>query len=264
MFAIAVPYIDPVITQLGPLAIRWYSLAYIFGIFFGIAQFKYLAGKAKLKLSRNFIDDFITGIVIGIILGGRIGYVLIYDPMHYLANPLDIFKTWNGGMSFHGGFLGFCIATVIVCRMHNIRLFSLFDIAACCAPIGIFLGRIANFINGELFGRATDMPWGITVIDTDDMVRHPSQLYEAFSEGILLYAILALAFFKFKLYKKVGMLSGIFCLGYATFRCVCELFRQPDAQIGYIFGFITMGQILSLVMFALALIIFRQSYKGNL
>lgn len=264
MLAITVPYINPIITELGPIAIRWYSLAYIFGIFLGIMHFKQLAKIAKLDISQDFIDDLITGAVIGIVVGGRLGYVLIYDPSYYFSHPLEIIKTWVGGMSFHGGFIGFCLATIIVCRIHLVPLFSALDLAACCAPIGIFLGRLANFINGELYGRKSDVAWAIIVKDTDDVPRHPSQLYEAFSEGVLLLLILNIAFYKFKLYKTRGMLSGIFCILYALFRFISELYRQPDEQLGFIFTFLTMGQILSAFMLIIGIVVIRKSLNRDI
>lgn len=249
MFAITIPYIDPVLTDLGPIAIRWYSLAYIFGIFLGAMHFKYLAKKTDFDVSRDFIDDLITASIISIVLGGRLGFVLIYDSAYYFAHPIEIFKTWNGGMSFHGGFIGFCIAAIMVCKIHKIPILSLFDLAACCAPIGIFLGRIANFINNELGGRLTDVSWAVITPIGDHLPRHASQIYEALTEGLLLFIILNILLFKYNMYKRHGMLSGLFCVLYSVFRFLTEIYRQPDEQLGFVLYDMTMGQVLSLVMF---------------
>lgn len=263
MFVIFLPYINPVLTEVGPLVIRWYSLAYIFGIFIGMMYFKYLAKKVKFKLTRDFIDDYITAIVLGIVIGGRLGFVLIYDPNYYLAHPLEILKTWQGGMSFHGGFMGFCVANLIIARMYKITSFTLLDITACCAPIGIFLGRIANFINGELYGRVSSLPWAVVFPNQPDIARHPSQLYEAFTEGLLLFVILNIATLRLNYYKKPGLISGLFCVFYSLFRWVAELFREPDAHIGFLFNFFTMGQLLSSAMLMLGLVIIYRSTHNN-
>ncbi len=263
MLAIILPHIDPVLADLGPVQIRWYSLAYIFGIFFGATYFQYLAKTIELKLSRNFMDDFITSIIVGIIIGGRLGFTLIYDPIYYLSHPIEILKTWNGGMSFHGGLVGFCVATLLVCRNHNIKLFTILDLAACCAPIGIFLGRIANFVNSELCGRASDVAWAVVFPDVDAIARHPSQIYEALTEGLLLFVILNIALTKFKLYKYQGMLSGLFCIFYSIFRFTVENFRQPDEQVGFVIYHLTMGQLLSIAMLIFGIIIVLRSKNGQ-
>lgn len=263
MLAIIIPYINPVLTELGPIPIRWYSLAYIFGIFLGAMHFKYLAKKTKFDVSRDFTDDLITAAIISIIIGGRLGFVFIYDHVYYLAHPIEIVKTWNGGMSFHGGFIGFCLAAVIVCRMHKVKVLTLLDLVACCAPIGIFLGRIANFINSELFGRVTDVSWAVIFPVGDALPRHASQIYQALTEGLLLFVILNILLLKFQLHKRQGMLSGLFCVLYSLFRFITENYRQPDEQIGFVFGNFTMGQILSLVMFvAGVMIIYSSSFKN--
>ncbi len=254
MQAIILPYINPILIELGPIPIRWYSLAYVFGIFLGAIQFKYLAKKIKLEMSCDFLDDLVTGIIIGIVIGGRLGFVLIYEHTYYFAYPLEILKTWNGGMSFHGGLIGFCIATTIVCRMHKTNIFAILDISACCAPIGIFLGRIANFINNELYGRITNVSWAV-VFPGENIARHPSQIYEALSEGLLLFVILNILMIRFKIYKSKGMISGLFCFLYAFFRFIIENFRQPDKQLGFIIHSITMGQILSILMIIIGTIV---------
>ena len=195
--AISVPYIDPVVLSLGPLVIRWYSLAYIAGIFLGIAYLKFLAKKSKLTLSKEFFDDLFVGSIIGIVLGGRLGFVTFYQPIYYFAHPLDIIKIWHGGMSFHGGFIGFVIAIIIITKKHHIDLWKVLDLCACVAPIGIFFGRIANLINGELLGRTTDVVWAVIFHDGTHLSRHPSQLYEALGEGLLLFIILVLILIQF-------------------------------------------------------------------
>jgi phosphatidylglycerol:prolipoprotein diacylglycerol transferase len=259
MLAVILPHIDPVLADLGPIQIRWYSLAYIFGIFFGTSYFQYLAKTIKIKLSRDFIDNFIISIILGIIIGGRLGFVLIYNPFYYLSHPIEILKTWNGGMSFHGGLLGFCVATLLACRNYKIKIITILDLAACCAPIGIFLGRIANFVNSELCGRASKLPWAVVFPNVDSIARHPSQIYEALTEGLLLFIILNIALRKYKLYKHQGMLSGLFCIFYSLFRFFVENFRQPDEHLGFVMYHLTMGQLLSVIMMILGIIIIFKS-----
>jgi phosphatidylglycerol:prolipoprotein diacylglycerol transferase len=262
MLAILLPHINPILADLGPIQIRWYSLAYIFGIFLGAIYFQYLAKKIKLKLSQNFMDDFITSIILGIIIGGRLGFTLIYNPKYYITHPIEILKTWNGGMSFHGGLIGFFIATLLVCRSHKVKTFAILDLAACCAPIGIFLGRIANFVNSELYGRKSDMPWAVIFPDVDSIARHPSQIYEALTEGTLLFIILNIALTKFKLYKHQGVLSGLFCVFYSLFRFTVENFRQPDEQVGFVIYHLTMGQLLSIAMIILGAFIVYKNLRN--
>jgi len=242
------PNIDPVIFSVGGISVHWYSLAYIFGVMLGYWRASHLSRKFNLGISKKQLEDFITYIIIGIILGGRLGYVLLYDPEKYLSHPLDILKTYEGGMSFHGGFFGFVMAGLIFCRKNKIDFISLMDLAAMVAPIGIFFGRLANFVNAELYGRATDMPWGFIFPGSDGMPRHPSQLYEALLEGLALFCIMQAGQ---KMLRKRGMASGVFLVFYACFRIFVELFRQPDAQLGFFFGACTMGQLLSLPMIIL-------------
>jgi phosphatidylglycerol:prolipoprotein diacylglycerol transferase len=247
MLAIVLPYINPVMVEIGSIPIRWYSLAYVAGFFIGAMYFKYIAKKTKIVLSKNFIDDFITAVIIGVIIGGRLGFVLIYDYAYHFGHPHEILKTWNGGMSFHGGLIGFCIAAIIVAKKHKLNILSVLDIAACCAPIGIFLGRIANFVNGELNGRVTEVPWAVIFPYGDRLPHHPSQLYEAFTEGFLLFIIINILMMKFNLYKRPGIISGLFCIFYSLFRFIVENFRQPDEQLGFIIFTLTMGQVLSII-----------------
>ena len=253
------PKIDPVIVHLGPLAIRWYSLAYIAGIVGGWFYVKWLNVKLARGITEKAIEDLVFYIIIGVVLGGRLGYVFIYQPDHYFEHPAEIFMLWRGGMSFHGGLLGVISATIYVCRKHKINFFNLMDLIACATPIGLFFGRLANFVNGELFGRVTGVPWGMVFPNGGDLPRHPSQLYEATLEGLLLFIILFISARYTRLANKVGALSGIFMLGYAIARETCEHFREPDEQLGYFFSFITMGQILSLPMILIGLyLIFRK------
>ena len=251
------PNIDPVLIQIGPLAIRWYSLAYIAGIVIGIFYLNFLAKKIKFDLGKNFFDDFLVFSVLGIIVGGRLGYVIIYDLATYCTHPLKILRTWDGGMSFHGGFIGFIIATIIFAKRRRINYWKILDLAACVAPIGIFFGRLANFVNRELVGRITDMPWGIIFPEAGFEPRHPSQIYEALTEGLLLFIIMNILFFKYKLFKKERLLSSMFCILYSVFRFIIESFREPDETVGYIFEYFTMGQIISCIIIIIGLVVIK-------
>jgi phosphatidylglycerol:prolipoprotein diacylglycerol transferase len=242
------PAINPVLFSVGPLAVRWYALAYIVGIIAGwfyaraiIASERYWGGPAPLTVID--FDDFVIWITLGIILGGRTGYVLFYNLPHFAAHPLQIFQLWNGGMSFHGGVLGCFVAIFAFARHRRIPILSLGDVTTAVAPIGLFLGRIANFINGELWGRPSDVPWAMIFPNGGPLPRHPSQLYEATLEGIVLFAVLALMVRAGAL-KRPGLISGSFLLGYGIARVVCELFREPDVQLGFLWGGLTMGMIL--------------------
>ena len=248
--------LDPVLFDLGFLVIRWYSLAYIFGILIGW----WLGKRIILKRFQNLdfdikeFDNLITYIIISILLGGRIGYVLFYNFGYYLSNPFDIFKIWEGGMSFHGALIGIILGTYWFSIKKNIQTFFLLDIIAYVAPIGIFFGRVANFINGELIGKTTNVFWGIIFPNIDDKIRHPSQLYEAFLEGVILFIIMNLILFT-KNYK-IGTCSYVFLIFYGIFRIFSEFFREPDAQIGFLFNLISMGTILSFFMILAGTIIF--------
>ncbi len=254
------PAIDPVALQLGPLAIRWYSLAYIAGILIGWWLFMQENRRRHIPgLTPKALDDMVLWAVLGIVLGGRLGYVLFYKPAYYLAHPVQILQLWEGGMSFHGGMLGFILAFYIFAQRHKVPFSPVIDVLACVAPIGLFLGRIANFINGELYGRVTDVPWGIVFPHGGPLPRHPSQLYEAGMEGILLFALLMLLLKRTRARDKPLMLGGVFLSGYAVSRIVAECFREPDAFLGFLWGGATMGQLLSLPMLLLGLyLIFRR------
>jgi phosphatidylglycerol:prolipoprotein diacylglycerol transferase len=246
VFAIAFPAIDPVLVEIGPIAIRWYSLAYVVGILAGWRYALRLARRSPAEIDARFIDDAIVWVTLGIIIGGRLGYVLFYKPGHFLEHPLQIFAMWEGGMSFHGGLLGVLIAVVLFARRHKIGLLYLGDVLVCAVPIGLFLGRIANFINGELFGRATDVPWAVVFPHGGPLGRHPSQLYEAVLEGLVLFALLSWLAFATRSMERPGLLAGVFFAGYGIARIIVELFREPDAHLGFLAAGTTMGQWLSL------------------
>jgi len=267
LLALPFPAIDPVLIQIGPFAIRWYALAYIAGIFVGWWYAKRLAGNARLwepaspPMTPADIDDFVVWAAVGIILGGRVGYVLFYDLPRFLANPLEIFAVWNGGMSFHGGFLGTILAMVLFARRRGIPPWCLIDVIAASVPFGLFFGRLANFINGELYGRVTDAPWGMVFCNQyiveahgecmgGPLPRHPSQLYEAALEGVALFLLIRLFTHKFGRLRYPSFVSGVFCVGYGASRVFVEFFREPDAHIGYLAGALTMGMLLSLPMIA--------------
>jgi len=254
--ALAYPQFDPVAVQIGPLAIRWYALAYMFGLLGAWFYARRLVDLSPSGLTRLDIDDFLVWATLGVVLGGRLGYILFYRPAFFLANPHEVFFLWHGGMSFHGGFLGVITAGWLFCRRKNISFIYLTDILACVTPIGLFLGRIANFINGELWGRTTDVAWGMVFPGAGPLPRHPSQLYQATLEGVVLFLFLLVVTAGGGL-RRHGLLSGCFLLGYGLARMVGELFRQPDPQLGFLVAGITMGQLLSLpmVLGGLALII---------
>lgn len=261
MLAIAFPVIDPVLVEVGPVAIRWYALAYIAGLVLGWRYMIWLAGRPGALIKPRDADDFLVWAVFGVILGGRLGYVLFYKPAHYLANPVEIFQTWQGGMSFHGGFLGVLIATWLFCRRRDIKFWAFIDLAAVVTPIGLFFGRIANFINSELWGRVTDVPWGVVFPNGGPYPRHPSQLYEAVLEGLVLLVVLHLVWRADGLRTKPGVISGAFLVGYGLSRVAVEFFRQPDAHLGFLFAGATMGQLLSvpMVLVGVALIAYARS-----
>ena len=237
---------NPTLFKIGIFQIRWYSLAYIFGIIFAWYLIKYLNKTRKLFNEKDIYDDFFSYSVFSIILGGRLGYILFYDFSYYIKHFLNIFKVWNGGMSFHGGLIGVFIGSYFLCKKHKINYLSFLDMLSIVTPIGLFLGRIANFINMELCGRVTTSKIGIIFSNAGNEPRHPSQLYEAFLEGIVIFTTLFLLE-KYTLIKnKKGFSSGLFLIMYGLSRIFVEFFREPDIQIGYIFTYFTMGQILSL------------------
>jgi phosphatidylglycerol---prolipoprotein diacylglyceryl transferase len=242
------PHIDPVLVHIGPLAVRWYALAYIVGIIAGwfyaraiIASKRAWGGPAPLTVVD--FDDFIIWVTLGIILGGRIGHVLFYNFPHFAAHPSEMLALWKGGMSFHGGFVGSVLAIILFGWRRGVPVLSLGDVTAAVAPIGLLLGRLANFINGELWGRPTDVAWGMIFPNGGPLPRHPSQLYEAGLEGLVLLLVLAVLV-RFGALKRPGLVTGAFALGYGDARIFCELFREPDAQLGFFWGGLTMGMLL--------------------
>ena len=244
---------DPVAFQIMSFEIRWYSLAYILGIIIGWILCKKIFIK-NLDINQKF-DDYITYLIIGIIIGGRLGYVLFYNFNYYINNIVDIFKIWQGGMSFHGGLLGILVASIFFAKKNNQDAFVYTDLVSLVAPIGIFFGRLANFINSELYGKVTEVPWAVTFVQVDNLSRHPSQLYEAIFEGIILF-ILLLYFRNKNFLAKPGLISGLFLIFYSVFRFCIEFFRVPDEQIGYLIFNLSMGQIISLVFIMIGTIIF--------
>jgi len=252
-FALPFPAIDPVLVQIGPFAIRWYALAYIAGILLGWRFIRGRAAAMKNGPSAEEIDDFVVWATLGVVIGGRLGYVLFYKPDYYFSDPLAILQVWRGGMSFHGGALGVIAALVLFARKRGIRLLTLADLVAAAAPIGLFFGRIANFINGELWGRVSDVPWAMVFPRSGPEPRHPSQLYEAGLEGAVLFLVL-LAVARLPVARaREGFLTGAFLVGYGVFRTIAELFREPDAFLGFFAGGLTMGQLLSAPMILLGI-----------
>jgi len=257
------PDIDPVIFQIGPFALRWYALAYLAGLLLGIYYMTWLAKRYALNFDKETLDDFLTWAVFGVILGGRLGYVLFYKPDFYFYNPGEILQVWKGGMSFHGGILGVTAAMYLFARKRGLPFLELTDLVSVAAPIGLFFGRIANFINGELFGRVTDVSWGVIFPMGGPLPRHPSQLYESLFEGLVLFLVL-LFLFRFKgLRGRPGFMTGTFLIGYALARMGVEFFREPDAYLGFLFAGATMGQLLSMPMLALGGFLVYVSFRPD-
>ena len=251
---------DPVAINFFSLEIRWYSLAYIFGILAGwVLAKRFFINNQGIKTK---FDDYVTYLIFGIIIGGRLGYVLFYNLDYYFENPMDIFKVWQGGMSFHGGVIGIIIISVWFANKNKHNIFSYLDVIALVAPIGIFLGRISNFINSELYGTQTSLPWGVKFVKVDNLYRHPSQLYEALFEGLILFLILIYLHKKIT-NKEPGFISGLFLVFYSIFRFVIEFFRVPDDQLGYLLFNLTMGQIISFVFLLFGSYLVIQKYENK-
>jgi phosphatidylglycerol---prolipoprotein diacylglyceryl transferase len=266
IYVLPFPAIDPVLISIGPFAVRWYALAYIVGILLGwlyaralIRSQRLWGGPAPLTVAQ--FDDFVLWVTLGIILGGRLGYVLFYSPGYFATHPLEIFQLWKGGMSFHGGFLGCVLAVVLFARRRGLSILSLGDITCAAGTIGIFLGRIANFINGELWGRQADVPWAMVFPTGGPQPRHPSQLYEAVLEGLVLFVVLAMLMRAGAL-KRPGFVLGAFAFGYGIARSICELFREPDPQLGYLWGGLTMGTLLSLPLILVGIVLMAMRREG--
>tara|TARA_Y100001958_G_C21205399_1_gene531561 strand:+ start:633 stop:1415 length:783 start_codon:yes stop_codon:yes gene_type:complete len=251
---------DPVAIQIFSIEIRWYSLAYIIGILLGwILSKRFFISNVELK---EKFDDFLTFVILGIIIGGRLGYVILYNPNYYLDNLIDIFKIWEGGMSFHGGLIGVVLASIYFAKKNNQNFFIYLDVVSIVAPIGIFFGRIANFINSELYGTETNLPWAVQFIKIDNLYRHPTQLYEAIFEGLILFLILIYLRNK-GLMKTTGLMSGIFLICYSIFRFMIEFLRVPDEQIGYLLFNLTMGQIISCIFFLIGIYLTIVRYENK-
>ena len=251
---------DPVAIQIFSIEIRWYSLAYIIGILLGwILSKRFFISNVELK---EKFDDFLTFVILGIIIGGRLGYVILYNPNYYLDNLIDIFKIWEGGMSFHGGLIGVVLASIYFAKKNNQNFFIYLDVVSIVAPIGIFFGRIANFINSELYGTETNLPWAVQFIKIDNLYRHPTQLYEAIFEGLILFLILIYLRNK-GLMKITGLMSGIFLICYSIFRFMIEFLRVPDEQIGYLIFNLTMGQIISCIFFLIGIYLTIVRYENK-
>ncbi len=247
-FAIPYPAFDPVLLELGPVAVKWYGLAYVVGLVLGWRYVLRLAKRPPHAAKPVDLDDFFVWAMVGVVLGGRVGYVLFYQFDAFLANPAKILAIWEGGMSFHGGFLGVMVAEIWFVRRRGLQFLPFVDLIACAVPIGLFLGRIANFINGELWGRASDAPWAMVFPHAGPYPRHPSQLYEALLEGIVLFLVMHLVWRRESLRMRAGLLTGVFMLGYGLARIVSEFFREPDVFLGFFVAGTTMGQWLSLPM----------------
>jgi phosphatidylglycerol:prolipoprotein diacylglycerol transferase len=262
-FALPFPMIDPVLVQIGPFAIRWYALAYIAGIVLGWRLARRLVVLGPKVATTEQVDDFVTWVTLGIILGGRFGYVIFYRPDIFLRAPWEILYLWQGGMSFHGGALGVIVALYFFTRRQGLDWVAFSDRVVCVVPIGIFLGRLANFINGELWGRVSDVPWAMVFPGAGPDPRHPSQLYQAGLEGLCLFILLMVLVYRPSVRARVGVLSGVFLAGYGVARFIGEFFRQPDAHLGFLFAGATMGQLLSLPMVAVgAWLVLRGMRRG--
>lgn len=253
---------NPILLDFGSIKLTYYGLSYAIGVILGLVYLKKINKRQKLAEDK-ILDEVITYAILGIILGGRLGYVIFYNPLDYLEDPMTIFETWKGGMSFHGGLIGFLLAIVLYCRKYKLEFWKVMDLMALVAPIGLFFGRVANFINGELYGRATNGDWGVIFPYGGDFPRHPSQLYEAFLEGMVMFICLNILYYKTDIYKESKVISGLFLIMYGAFRILVEVFREPDQHIGIV-GFLTMGQILSLPMIFIGIcLLYRKILPKN-
>jgi phosphatidylglycerol:prolipoprotein diacylglycerol transferase len=270
MIAITFYNFNPVLLEIGPISIRWYGIAYLLGILLGFFLLEKLSNYRKKKfqiicLTKDKIDQLTIYVILGIILGGRLGFVLFYRPNWFIERPLHLLNTLEGGMSFHGGFLGLLIALLIFCKRYKISFFSLSDLICTVAPLGLFFGRLANFINGELYGRITEVPWAIVFPAGGALPRHPSQIYEAMSEGLFLFIIMLYCFFFTKTPKKIGKVTGIFLIGYSIARLIVENYREPDLQGGIFVIFnneITKGQVLTIPLMLFGLFLIKDNVRN--
>ncbi len=266
LYVIAFPNFDPVLIDVGPFAIHWYALAYIVGTFGAWLYARMLVRSEKLwggpaPMTAADCDDFVLWCAPAVIVGGRVGYVLFYDP-DFAAHPFAIFQTWTGGMSFHGALLFVLLVEVAFARWRKIPFLSLTDVVSAGAPIGLLLGRLGNFVNGELWGRATDVPWAIVFPDAGPSPRHPSQLYEAALEGLVLFVVLAFLI-RAGAFRRRGTITGVFAVGYGLARIACEFFREPDEQLGFIWGGLTMGMLLTLPIILVGIGILIWACRGE-
>jgi phosphatidylglycerol---prolipoprotein diacylglyceryl transferase len=262
LLAISISAIDPIAFSIGPFAFRWYALAYIAGLLLGWWYCRRLCARTG-ALSKEEMDDLLLWITLGVVLGGRLGYVLFYQPGYYLFAPLEALKIWRGGMSFHGGLLGVLLAIWLFARKKFRHPLAVGDVVACATPIGLFFGRVANFVNAELYGRASELPWAIIFPGGGPLPRHPSQIYEAILEGIVLFALLYVLAWRTQLHTRPGLLGGVFLAGYGVARFLVEYVREPDAHLGFLFGFVTMGQILSLPMLGVGALLILAGLAGR-
>ncbi|HMK59701.1 MAG TPA: prolipoprotein diacylglyceryl transferase [Dissulfurispiraceae bacterium] len=253
---ISYPNISPEIFRIGPFAVRWYGLMYLLGFASSLLLVKYQIRKRGLDLGTDFVETLYSYLIAGLLLGARLGYVVFYNVEYYLSNPLEIFSIWQGGMSFHGGFIGVLLAGLLFCRKYKADFWLIADLITVTAPIGLGFGRLGNFINGELYGRVSNVPWAM-IFPGESLPRHPSQLYEFLLEGVVLFAVL----WMLKGTMKSGKLTALFFILYGTFRIIAEFFREPDSQVGYLLGFITMGQVLSSLMVAVGILLYLARSK---
>ncbi|MBM3488257.1 MAG: prolipoprotein diacylglyceryl transferase [Alphaproteobacteria bacterium] len=251
MLTLVYPVIDPVAIAIGPIAIRWYALAYIAGIVLGWRYMLHLCRAHATPVTAKDIDDLVVWATLGIVLGGRLGYVLFYKPGYFVENPAEILQLWKGGMAFHGGLIGVFVAFIAIARRRDLPWRAVGDLVAAATPIGLLLGRIANFINAELYGRTTDVPWAMVFPGGGPLPRHPSQLYEAALEGLILFLVIHYAIKRKDALDRHGLVGGLFLAGYAIARIAVEFFREPDAHLGFLVAGTTMGQLLSLPLLAL-------------
>lgn len=262
--AIPFPMIDPVMVEVGPFVIRWYALAYIAGLVLGWLYLRWLVQRPGWQMTTEDLDDLLLYVTLGVVLGGRLGYVLFYRPEFYLSHPGEILAVWQGGMSFHGGLLGVLLAMALFAWRRGIAFLDVGDAVAAATPIGLLFGRVANFINGELFGRASDVPWAMVFPHGGPEPRHPSQLYEAILEGLVLFLVLFWIARRPRLPEQAGRIGGLFLIGYGLARSFVEFFREPDEHLGFLLGgSVTMGQILSVPMIVIGLVLVARSYAGS-
>ena len=254
---------DPIFIDLGLFQIRWYSIAYILGMIIGWAYAGKIIKYNFIQIKTSHLNDLIIYLLVGIILGGRLGYIFFYNFEYYFQNPTEILKLWHGGMSFHGGLLGVIISTIIYSNKTRTSFFRFADIISCAAPIGIFLGRLANFINGELYGKISTLPWAVIFPNAGNLPRHPSQIYEAILEGVFLFLLVNYFALKKKLILKTGLTSGIFLILYSIFRIVSEIFREPDMHLGLFFNYVSLGTLLSIITLICGFIIILYKKKNE-